>query len=69
MEVYAGERDLEERWLYSAAGQLIEFRKAGNLSPRPVWWDADPQKEVVLSEAISDWGGEAIQRIEGRPLR
>jgi rhamnogalacturonan endolyase len=66
MEVYAGERDLEERWLYSATGQLIEFRKEGSLSPRPVWWDADPQKEVVLSEAIGDWGGEAIQQVEGR---
>jgi rhamnogalacturonan endolyase len=65
MEVYAGESDLEERWLYSAAGQLIEFRKAGDLNPRAVWWDADPQKEVVLSEAISDWGGKPIQRIEG----
>jgi rhamnogalacturonan endolyase len=66
MEVYAGERDLEERWLYSATGQLIEFRKKGDLSPRPVWWDADPQKEVVLSEAIGNWGGEAIQQVEGR---
>ena len=68
MEVYAGERDLEERWLYSAAGHLVEFRKAGDLNPRPVWWDADPQKEVVLSGAISDWGGEKIQHIEGRVI-
>ena len=68
MEVYAGERDLEQRWLYSATGQLIEFQKSGDLSPRAVWWDADPQKEVVISGAIGDWGGETIQRIEGRPV-
>jgi rhamnogalacturonan endolyase len=66
MEVYAGERDLEQRWLYSAEGRLIEFNKRGTLSPRPVWWDADPQKEVVVSGAIRDWGGDAIQPIESR---
>ncbi len=68
MEVYAGERDLKKRWLYSAKGRLIEFREKGNLSPRPVWWDADPQKEVVLSGAIRDWGGKAIQPIKGRVI-
>jgi rhamnogalacturonan endolyase len=66
MEVFAGERDLKERWLYSAKGQLIKFFEAGNLSPRPVWWDADPQKEVVLDNAISNWGGTKIQPIGGR---
>jgi len=68
MEVYAGERDYEKRWLYSAEGKLIEFRAKGTLSPRPVWWDGDPQKEVVVSGAIRDWGGEAIQPIKGRVI-
>ena len=66
MEVYAGERDLKQRWLYSAKGKLIEFRETGTLSPRALWWDADPQKEVFVSGAIRDWGGEAMQPIEGR---
>jgi rhamnogalacturonan endolyase len=66
MEVYAGERDLKERWLYSANGRLVKFFEEGDLSPRPVWWDADPQKEVVLDNAISDWGGKEIQPIDGR---
>ncbi len=68
MEVYAGERDLKKRWLYSAKGRLIEFRETGALSPRPVWWDADSQKEVVLSGAIRDWGGRAIQAVQGRVI-
>jgi rhamnogalacturonan endolyase len=68
MEVYVGERDLKERWFYSAKGQLIEFRETGSLTPRPVWWDADPQKEVAVSRAIRDWGGEAMQPIEGRVI-
>jgi len=66
MEVYAGERDLKERWLYSANGQLIKFSEEGSLNPRPVWWDEDQQKEVVISDWISDWGGNEIQRIDGR---
>jgi len=68
MEVYAGERDLKQRWLYSAKGRLIEFTKTGTLSPRALWWDSDPQKEVAVSGAIRDWGGEAIQPIEGRVI-
>ena len=68
MEVYAGERDLKKRWLYSAKGRLIKFQETGALSPRPAWWDADPQKEVVLSGAIRNWGGGAMQAIEGRVI-
>jgi len=68
MEVYAGERDLKQRWLYSAKGKLIEFMETGTLNPRALWWDADPQKEVIVSGAIRDWGGEAMQPIEGRVI-
>jgi rhamnogalacturonan endolyase len=66
MEVYGGERDYKERWLYSANGRLVKFLETGTLSPRPVWWDADPQKEVIISGAIRDWGGKPIQPIQGR---
>ena len=38
------------------------------MSPRPVWWDADPQKEVILDGAVRDWNGPAIQPIEGRVI-
>jgi len=68
MEVFAGERDLKKRWLYSASGKLIEFREEGSLSPRPVWWDADPQKEVIFSGDIRDWDGQVFQPIEGRVI-
>lgn len=68
MEVYAGERDLKQRWLYSAKGKLIEFHETGTLSPRALWWDADPQKEVIISNGIRDWGGEPMQRLEGRVI-
>jgi len=68
MEVFAGERDLKQRWLYSAKGKLIEFTETGALNPRALWWDADPQKEVIVSGAIRDWGGEAMQQIQGRVI-
>ncbi len=66
VEVFAGERDLKKRWLYSAKGKLIEFYESGSLSPRAVWWDADPQKEVVVSGAVRDWGKDPIQPVKGR---
>ena len=66
MEVYAGERDLKQRWLYSAKGKLIEFSETATLSPRALWWDADPQKEVIISGDIRDWGGQTIQPVQGR---
>ena len=68
MEVFAGERDLKKRWLYSAKGKLIEFKETGALSPRAVWWDADPQKEVVVSGAVRDWGKDPMQQIKGRVI-
>jgi len=68
MEVLAGERDFPKRWLYSASGELIAFLEKESLTPRPVWWDADPQKEVITGKAIQDWSGPAIQRIEGRVI-
>lgn len=68
IEVFAGERDYKKRWLYSASGKLIEFRDDLPLEPRPVWWDGDPQKEVILGRAIRDWNGPVIQPIEGRVI-
>ncbi|MHC4394521.1 MAG: rhamnogalacturonan lyase family protein [Planctomycetota bacterium] len=68
MEVYGGESDYKKRWLYSAKGQLIQFLTEGALSLRPVWWDGDRQKEVIISGAIRDWGGEAMQPLQGRVI-
>ena len=68
MEVFAGERDLPHRWLYAASGKLIQFQEKGSLSPRPLWWDADVQKEVIAGGAVRDWGGPPMQSIEGRVI-
>ena len=68
MEVYAGEADYQKRWLYSANGKLIQFRRKGELNPRPVWWDADPQKEVLYNCRIYDWPDNLIEAIHTREV-
>lgn len=68
MEVLAGERDYPKRWLYSASGELIEANGERPLTPRPLWWDADPQKEVIFGGAIQKWNGPSIQPIDGRVI-
>ena len=59
---------IKKRWVYSASGKLIEFSENLSLTPRPLWWDGDPQKEVILGRSIQDWNGPAIQPIEGRVI-
>jgi len=74
IEVYAGESDYPKRWLYSAKGKLIQFLTDEVLNPKPLWWDADPQKEVITqkytapSGTIRDWGGQALQQFQGRAI-
>ena len=75
MEVYGGESDYPKRWLYSAKGNLIQFLTEGSLSIRPLWWDADPQKEVITQKrnapdgTIHNWGDEkALQQFEGKAI-
>ena len=69
MEVLAGERDTDERWLYSASGELIDMPNGSSLSPKLIWWDDDPQKEVLVGNAIRDWDGEIhLQPVQGRAL-
>ncbi|MEW6235571.1 MAG: silent information regulator protein Sir2 [Candidatus Omnitrophota bacterium] len=65
MEVYGGERDYDKRWFYNAKGELIKLYEKTTLTPRALWWDADPQKEVVWDGAIRDWDGDAQQKVEG----
>jgi len=64
-ECYAGEKDGSQYWLYTANGKRIGSERIDGLSPRPVFWDADPQKELILSGKIADYKGKFYQRIEG----
>lgn len=68
IELYAGERDENIRWLYSAEGKLIEKITDLPLTIRALWWDADPQKEVIIKNNIQKWKGKVYQSIEGKVI-
>jgi rhamnogalacturonan endolyase len=65
-ECYAGEKDGSRYWLYSADGKRIGDKDIGGLGPRPAFWDADPQKELIRDDGrIGKFEGRAYQPIEG----
>lgn len=63
MECYSGEHPRSpakhRRWLHAASGKLIADEKSFDvgLSPRAVYWDADPQRELLLGSRILDFRG------------
>lgn len=69
MECYAGEaKGGNKFFLYSAEGERLSDQSMGTLSPRPVWWDADEQKEVLINNKLVNYKGEEIMTIEGKVL-
>lgn len=68
MECYAGEQDGSQFWLYVADGTRLSDRSFGTLSPFAVWWDDDPQKEVLVDGRLFKYPDETIVQIEGRVL-
>ena len=54
-ECYSGERDLKDkRWLRTARGEVLDVgcERMGGLSPRAAYWDADPQRELLINGRI-----------------
>jgi len=66
-ECYSGERDFKDkRWLRDCQGRVLSTEDLGGLSPRSAYWDADPQRELVVGRRISKYKGpEMPPRIEG----
>jgi len=69
-EVYGCDTDAEKKfnrgWLCTARGEVIEETKELT-SCRPVYWDADPQAELVQGARISDYrGGDHPPKLAGR---
>jgi rhamnogalacturonan endolyase len=63
-EVYGfdtdAQKDFAKAWLYSAKGALIEeFDKPPKFS-RPVYWDADPYRELVCGGRIEKYRGDVV---------
>jgi rhamnogalacturonan endolyase len=68
MEMYAGESDGSQFWLYAADGTRLSDKSFGTLSPIALWWDDDPQKEVLVGRRLFNYPDETIMEIEGRAL-
>lgn len=51
------ERKFVKGWLFSAQGELLSDKRQSGMA-QPVYWDADPQRELVHGTKIQDFGGE-----------
>ncbi|MBN2291161.1 MAG: hypothetical protein JXM70_01975 [Pirellulales bacterium] len=67
-ECYSGERDFKDkRWLRDCKGNIISTEDLGGLAPRAVYWDADPQRELLVGGRVFDYGKkDTQQRINGK---
>lgn len=60
-ECYAGEaKGGEQAWMYTAQGKRIGNENIGSLAPWTLWWDADPQKEIILKGRLMKFQGETM---------
>jgi len=69
-ECHAADIDRERRfsksWIYSAQGELITDKRPGSMA-RSVFWDADPQRELLRGSTVYDFDGTAHpHKIAGR---
>ena len=65
LEVYGCDTDpakrFERGWLRDARGELIQASKDFT-DYRPVYWDADPQAEIISRRRITDFGSTTVQQ-------
>ncbi|HUT89485.1 MAG TPA: hypothetical protein VMY37_08315 [Thermoguttaceae bacterium] len=60
-ECYAGEaKGGDQAWTFTAQGKRIGNENIGSLAPSTLWWDADPQKEIILKGKLMKFRGETI---------
>jgi rhamnogalacturonan endolyase len=60
-ECYAGEaKGGDQAWMYTAQGKRIGSENIGSLAPWTLWWDADPQKEIILGGKLMKFKGAAL---------
>jgi len=69
-ECYGADTDSQKNYawsrLHTCKGRVISDENLGGFSPRTVYWDADPQRELLRNGRISDYGGDEMPpRVEG----
>lgn len=71
-ECYSADTDANKKFalglLHSAKGELIARENLGGFGPRVVWWDADPQRELILGRNVCKYGRTetTLARFEGQ---
>lgn len=68
MECYGGEADGSQYWLYTSDGKRLPTKGLAGLSPLAVWWDTDPQKEVIVGNRMFNFPDSTIMKLEGKVL-
>ena len=69
MEFYIGEKQLPDRWMYSArTGKLLSTEDLGTLAPTPVYWLDGNTKLYLSRERLKRYKGPDVGRVEGRVL-
>lgn len=48
-----------DRWLWNSQGKILSREVDLGFGARAAYWDADPQRELILKNRISDFGGQA----------
>jgi rhamnogalacturonan endolyase len=68
MEVYGGERDGSQFWLYDAKGNRLSDQSfgKGDLSPRAVWWTDKTHKLIVSRGKMFEYNGPEYGEIRGK---
>jgi rhamnogalacturonan endolyase len=67
-ECYGGERDSKDkRWLRDCKGNVLSTEDM-SLQLRPVYWDADPQRELLRGHTLFKYKGPKLAKIEGNLL-
>jgi len=71
-ECYSADTDAKKKFAYArlrtSTGEVISEENLGGFSPKVVYWDADPQRELLRGSRISKYGreGTLAPRVEGR---
>jgi len=70
-ESYSSDTDERKRpsWslMHTARGKVVEQKEITGFGPRPVYWDADPQRELIVGGRIRKFrGGQLPPKLEGK---
>ncbi len=74
-ECYGADTDSRKKLkfarLHTAAGKVVGTEKIGGFAPRAAYWDADPQRELVVRgriSALANYPKKNMARIEGKVI-